>query len=345
MARRPLRAAIFSSLAAFAILAASREAAASPVARFVYVRGLGAEACPDEDTMRAAVSARLGYDPFRVVAKTTLTAQISRENGVYRGHVKLVDEAGQERGARSLESRTDDCKELAEALALSMSIALDPLSVLAPAGPKPPDEPPPPPEEPPKPPPPPAEPPPARPLPPPVPPPKPLPPPRARPRLSLGVSAHGAAGIGPAVAFGLGLELGLVFENVSFALAGRLDFPARADSTEGGKIGASLVAGEAVPCLRAPLGATTLLGCGVLLVGAVTAESIDVTAPRAEGTFFGAGGVRAGLELAIVPTVRVRLALDALGHLTPYGLAVNGATVFSSSSFSGRAGIGVVTFF
>jgi len=321
-----------------------RPALASPVARFIYVRGLGAEACPDEDTMKAAVSARLGYDPFRVVAKTTLTAQIARENGVFRGHVKLVDEAGQERGARSLESRSDDCKDLGEALALSMSIALDPLSVLAPATPKPPEPPPP---EPPPPEPKPPEPKPEAPRPPPpvVPPPPPPPPPRERAKLGLGAGAHGAFGVGPAVAFGLGLDVSVVFRNASIGLGGRIDFPASVDSAQGGKVRATLVGGEAAPCLRAPLGQTTLFGCGVLLFGAVTAESIDVTVPRAQSTFFGAGGVRAGFEVELVPRVHARIALDALGHFTPYGLAVNGVTVFSASSFSGRAGLGLVTFF
>ncbi len=345
MPRRPVR----SKCLVVAVLAASyavapREALASPIARFVYVRGLGAEACPDEDTMRAAVSARLGYDPFRVVAKTTLTAQISRENGVFHGHVKLVDESGQERGARSLESRSDDCKDLGEAMALSMSIALDPLSVLAPTTPKPPDPPPDP--QPPEPPPKPEAPPIAtRPPPPPIAPPPPAPPPKERAKLGLSLGAHGAFGVGPQAAFGLGLGAELVLGNVSVGVGGRLDVPSAADSPQGGKIRATLVGGEVVPCLRAPLGSTTLFGCGVLLLAGVTAESTEVTAPRSQSTFFGAGGVRAGLDLAIVPRLHVRLAIDALGHFTPYGLAVNGVTVFSSSSFSGRAALGLVTFF
>lgn len=35
---------------------------ASPSSRLVYVRGRGAETCPDEAALRAAVAARLGYD-------------------------------------------------------------------------------------------------------------------------------------------------------------------------------------------------------------------------------------------------------------------------------------------
>ena len=304
--------------------------------------------------MRAAVAARLGYDPFRVVATTTLTAQISRENGVYRGQVKLVDESGVERGARSIESRADDCAELTQALALSMSIAIDPLSVLSPPKPTEPEPKEPEPADTPRPK---VDPTPSvRPIPPEVP----KPPTRERhverPRFALGARAHGVSGIGPAPAFGVGLSFELVWAQASLGLGARVDFPASAASPEGGRVRATFVGGEVVPCLRVPLGGNRVgpldparvaafMGCGLVLLGRVSAESLDVTSPRTSGTFFAGAGVRAGFDLPLGASLSARVSGDLVGHFTPYGLAVNGATVFSSSSFSGAVGLGLVRFF
>lgn len=349
--RRSTSACFFFALAvAFATSAVSRAAWASPTSRLVYVRGPGAEGCPDEAAMRAAVAARLGYDPFRVVATTTLSAQISRENGLYRGQIKLVDDSGVERGARSLESRADDCAELTQALALSMSIAIDPLSVLSPPKPKEPDPPAQEPKEP--------EPPPVvapRPAPPPVPPP-PAPPaakPSEGPRFALGASGHGAFGIGPAPAFGLALASEIVWPNASVGAGVRLDFPAGVETAQGGRVRATFVGGELAPCLRSPLGkrsddssrGLTVAGCGLVLLGGVLAESTDVSGPKSSGTFFAGAGLRLGLDVPLVAGFAARLSGDVLGHFTPYGLAVNGTTVFSSSPFSGRVGLGLVRFF
>jgi hypothetical protein len=350
MRRRRSSSGCFFVLAfAFAMWSVPHVAWASPTSRLVYVRGPGAEGCPDEAAMRSAVAARLGYDPFRVVATTTLSAQISRENGLYRGQIKLVDDSGVERGARSLESRADDCGELTQALALSMSIAIDPLSVLSPPKPKDPEPTPPEPKPP--------EPPPsplvtARPAPPPVPPP---PPPPVKgsegPRLALAASGHGSFGVGPAPAFGLVLSSELVWSNASLGAGVRLDFPSGVTTAQGGRVRATFVGGEVVPCLRFPLGKRTdaryltVAGCGLVLLGGVLAESTDVSGPRSSGTVFAGAGLRLGLDLPLVASFSARLSGDLLGHFTPYGLAVNGATVFSSSPFSGRIGLGLVRFF
>lgn len=351
---------------------AARDAHATPTSRLVYVRGPGAESCPDEPAMRTAVAARLGYDPFRVVAQTTLTTQLSRENGVFRGLVKLVDDSGMERGARTLESRAEDCSELTQALALSMSIAIDPLSVLAP--PKPPE---------------PAE--PVEPEPPPHAPPATLPAAAARPmpagyerrrgergervdappvpktsegpRFGLAGSGHAAVGLGPAPAFGLSLSFELAWAKASLGLGARLDFPASKPSEQGGRVRATFVGAELVPCLRVPFTSeaprepgeaaraglagrgVAVAGCGLVLLGGVSAESLDVTAPRASGTFFAGAGLRLGLDVPLFAELSARFGADLVGHFTPYGLSVNGATVFSSSPFSGRFGLGLVRFF
>lgn len=61
-----------------ASLGIAREASASPSARLLYVRNVGAEGCPDESALRKSVAARLGYDPFFPWATTTVLATIDR---------------------------------------------------------------------------------------------------------------------------------------------------------------------------------------------------------------------------------------------------------------------------
>src|SRR5262249_18357643 len=84
-------------------------------------------------------AARLGYDPFFPWAKVTVVAHVRREGGVYRAEVTLVDEQGVSRGTRELSSQGDDCTPLVGALALGISLALDPLSLPGkPSAPEPP---------------------------------------------------------------------------------------------------------------------------------------------------------------------------------------------------------------
>ena len=101
-----LRVAIVSS-----ILLAAKSALATPSARLVYVRDKGAEDCPDEAALRAAVAARLGYDPFFPYAKATLFAEVGRDGNVIRARVRLVDEGNDVRGARDLEHKGARCAD------------------------------------------------------------------------------------------------------------------------------------------------------------------------------------------------------------------------------------------
>jgi len=100
-------------------LATTSAVAAPRVARLSFVAADGG--CVDEPALRAAVSERLGRDPFRDdaaqlvhVALTQLHARIERS-----------DADGTSRGVRELDAR--DCGELLELTALSIAIAIDPL--------------------------------------------------------------------------------------------------------------------------------------------------------------------------------------------------------------------------
>lgn len=116
---------------------------ASPSAKLVYVRGGGAERCPDEAELRRAVATRIGYDPFFPVAQKTVIAQVSKVPQGYRARVQIVAEDGTVRGERELGTKGQDCGELVGAIALAISVALDDLDE-APAPPAdPPGAPPP----------------------------------------------------------------------------------------------------------------------------------------------------------------------------------------------------------
>ena len=338
---RAVRRVTSAAIALGALATSERVGLANPTSRLVYVRGAGAESCPDEPEVRRAVATRLGYDPFRPIASTTLTAEIKRDSGVFRGRVRLVDHAGIERGARDLESRAADCRDLTTAMALSMSIAIDPLSMMrAPkaelaatpaAQPEPEGD-----------------------LAPAAPAPAPAPPdapakPAARPdgaaastpRVALSAGAHVAFGIAPAPALGLHVAAELATTRWSMQLEGRFDLAASAESSEGGRSRTSLAGAAAAPCLRVPL----VWVCGVVLVARVEAEAIEVSAPRSDAfAFFGAGG-RVFSSIALPEDFRLRIGGDVLAHPAPFELTVNGRSVHRSSSFSGLGGISLAKIF
>jgi hypothetical protein len=94
--------------------------------RFVLVDHSGAR-CPDQAQLRSAVVARLGYDPFVANATSTLYATITRNGRGLRGEIRLDDPGRETPGVRQIDSFSGDCTELGKAMALAMSIAIDPL--------------------------------------------------------------------------------------------------------------------------------------------------------------------------------------------------------------------------
>ena len=114
-----------SSPIAAAIVLWTLHAGANPSARLVYVRGPGADLCPNEEAVRKAVAGRLGYDPFFLSAPTTIFVEASRDGDHFAAVVKLIDDQGVERGTRHLQSQTRDCGDLIGTLALTISLVVD----------------------------------------------------------------------------------------------------------------------------------------------------------------------------------------------------------------------------
>jgi hypothetical protein len=109
-------------------LGTARVAEAFPTSRLVYARGPGAEQCPDQDAVHQAVANRLGYDPFFPASDKTIVARIVLDSDHLKGQVELVDDQGVELGLREFAAEVTHCDDLMRAMALSISIAIDPKS-------------------------------------------------------------------------------------------------------------------------------------------------------------------------------------------------------------------------
>src|SRR5580698_5235802 len=95
-------------------LLGTRAANATPTSRLVYSRSSDADSCPDEQALRHAVAARVGYDPFFPYATRTIVVSIARRDRAFVASVDLVDEGGLSHGARELPAE-GNCTELLDA--------------------------------------------------------------------------------------------------------------------------------------------------------------------------------------------------------------------------------------
>jgi hypothetical protein len=122
----PLLAASFLGLLTLCPDAPARERT-----RLVVTRQAAAAECPDEQALRDAVGARLGYEPFALDAPSLIVVAFRREGAKLLATVQMQDAAGIVKGERTLSSGQGDCDELASTTALTISILLDPRSATA----------------------------------------------------------------------------------------------------------------------------------------------------------------------------------------------------------------------
>jgi hypothetical protein len=338
---RPVTLAPTSTLSAafvgMAALLAARQAHAGASARLVYARAPEASSCPDENALRSAVAARLGYDPFFPWAKQTVVVQVWRENRRYQARLQLVDANGLAHGTRALASDQSSCAELFDAAALAISIAMDSLPKdepppASPPTPAPESPPAPAPESPPTP----------TPMPAPAPTPEPEP---ARPSalvLDLGLDALGVVGAEPGPAVGGAAFVGLRGRVVSASLEVGGDAPASAASRGSpGRVRAWSLQATVVPCLR--FGDASLCALGVL--GQLYARSTGITDPRANSTPFVAAGARVGFDWPLSERFSLRTHLDATMDLRRVRLEIGGADAWTAPLVAAAAAAGVAAHF
>jgi len=329
-------------VAASALLGASAlgsPAAAAPSARLVYVREPEAASCPDEAAVRAAVAARLGYDPFFASARATLVAEVRRDGRTYKVSIKLIDEASVLRGARDLTHEGEPCSEVIDLMALTMSIAIDPLSMTGPRKAEP-DPDPPPTTAPPAPAEPPAPPAPRRGEPPPTAIRPAVPPAPSQVHLDVLMGPSLSVGVAPSPSFGARLGLLLHLGALAPFVEVRADLPA-SRSAGRGSVGTSLVAGAVGACLAW----RWLFGCGLGALGALSATSEGIASPRSVSAPHGALGGRLGAELGLAPQLALRGYVEGLAVLTPHTLTLDGAEVTALPGGAFSAGISLAVRF
>ncbi|HUB09090.1 MAG TPA: hypothetical protein VMB50_18920 [Myxococcales bacterium] len=299
-----------------AVAAATRQASAqeTPSARLTYERGPGAERCPSETALREAVSARLGYDPFRSGAPTAIAVSLRRAQEGLSALVVLRGPTGV-LGRRAISSRASDCTELASALELAVCIAIDPL-VLTRARPAPPP-------------------------PPPAPAPAPAvktvvirtppavakPAPERKARRSnlwprewlLSASVAGSLDSAPAPALGPTVQVEARWPLLSLALEGRADAPATGPALVG-QLQTSLLMVTLVPCYRLGIfGACALVSAGVQ---EATSQGLPVTNHVVSP--YAAVGARALAEIPLGRWLALEIAVDVRAPTQQTTYTVNG---------------------
>jgi hypothetical protein len=215
-----------------------------PTATLAYQVDAGIGGCPSEPVLRSAIAARLGYDPIRPDGAIAVRVTITRTGARLVAAVESADATGS-LGRRELDSAVGDCAELGRALALAVSVAIDPFVLTREVplpDPPPPGDPPPPDAHPPDthPPPPADEPPPD----------ERSPPPRASRWAGSGLHVAIGAGDGAVPAIRPYLELGGALRRgrLGARLDVRLDTPAAAAGPSGGDITATRAGARLLGC-------------------------------------------------------------------------------------------------
>jgi hypothetical protein len=333
---------VVACVTAILVLSAPRPAQAAASARLVYVRGPGAEACPGEQAVRSAVKARLGYDPFFAWAHDTLFAEISRKDTAFHAEIKLVDDASMLRGARDLVVAGGDCTAVIDAMALTVSLTIDPSSLIGGPAPAPRPEP--------------------APAPPPLQAPSAEPGPETasqaaapldshlaeQPRSTTppgppvsahaGLGALSAVGTAPSATAGGTVFVGVAWRWLSLDLEGRADLPATgASDSSPARFRSQLLVASLLGCAHYGV----VFACPVASGGRMSATSVGTIAPREQQAPWWGAGARGGAELDLGAGFSLRAYAELLAALTPYTLALDGAGVYSFPRWSGDVGIGV----
>jgi hypothetical protein len=336
-------------LLTIALLAGAPASGAPPTtARLVVERSRGAEQCPDEAALQRAVAARLGRDPFRPDAGLLIRVRLDRQRGGMAAALDVTTSGGA-RGSRTLTSRDASCGELAAAVALALSIIIDPLARPASQpgwdGPEPPELSPPPA-------------PPFGPASPPSPEPKPVAaapaaaptpvvaaawPTRERgsgivPELSVGGAA--AFGAAPTTTGSVLLQAGLRRGALSVALEGRFDVPV-STSAGSGSVSAGLLMGDVVPCYHRWL----LAGCAVFGAGVLRGSGHNLAGARSETSAVGVAGARLIFEWPLGARFGLRAYAEVLGRLRSVSLRVDDASVWTTPPVSGGLGLALAVKF
>jgi hypothetical protein len=302
-----------------AVLFVGARAGATPTpARLVYERGEGADKCPTETELKAAVAQRLGSDPFEAYGAISVHVLLRRTGSVLSADVEVHGEDGGLIGQRTITSNAASCDEIANALAVTISVALDPVRVTPPSnGPEPVAAPKP---EPPK----------AAPPSPSPEAPRPAAEPGFRPRWEALVGGGAAVGAAPNPAAAILVGFGGRIEAFSAQIEGRACLSSGA-SVDQGNVSASSAWVSLVPCLHAGIVGACALG----QIGVVRGRGGGVALPAEDSSFGAAAGVRVQVEASLSDAVGLRFGGDLTTTIHGTRLVLNGRDAWATPPLGG----------
>ncbi len=327
-----------SVLASVATMLCAFDASASDermTATLAYTNNVAAR-CPDDESFRHRVAARLGYQPFASTGDHRVSVRLRVASGRVHGHAEVMRAGQSSPGVRDLDSPIEECESLVSALAVAVAIALDPVRS---AGP-PLEEPSPAtdlsfPES-------------SRPPEPPLvgsPPQDSLvrdAPTRESPLRFFGAaSAAGSAGLLPGPSIGAAVGGGLRGEVISVEIAGRAEtMPSAVRVDSGDRVEATTFSALLAACAHL----NRWSACGVGRAGAIQGRAPDVVAPTLGSSLFGTAGVRVGYELPLSSLLTLRALASAEVPLVRTALVVSGSGVWTAPLATAGGEIGVVVY-
>jgi hypothetical protein len=272
-------------------------------ARLVYLVAPDAQGCPSEQELRAAANARAGHELFGDPASLTLEVNIRRAGAAHLATVVLPD-APNGTGTRELRSDVG-CAELATAVALVASLAIDPESALGP---------------------------------PPAPPPPPPPTPSRTWRGWVGLGPRVGIGPGP-ISGGLALSGGVV--GARGTLGAELRGLAPRDSAfEAGQVAVTPLTLALLPCAARG----HLEACGMAALGLVRGQGSGFAQNFTTWLPYAALGARGGVVLG-TERLRMRAFVEAAAVLPRSSFRVGEADAYTTHPVSVTGGVDGLFFF
>lgn len=290
------------------------------------------DGCPTEAELRSTAASRMGHDPFvppGAPAGLLVRIRVTRQGAGHVAAVEMRDSTG-----RVLWTRPPlgdaDCRRLVGVIAtITVPTLLEPPQAQAqPTAPAPPPPPPP-----------------IAPAPPAAPPADTRPATTPRPAFRIGARGGAVFGAAPGPAASFALDVGAGWEHFSLNLEGRADLPASGMVDEGVRLRTSVLAGSLVPCGHYKW----FVGCGIVTVGVLRDEGVNLDVPARDAAAYFAAGIRAGVEFPVVPAFAFRVSGDVLLNLHPIAaqadVEAGRMEVWRTGPFAALIGGGVVARF
>lgn len=99
--------------------------------RLSWVRGKGAEQCPNAQAMEQRVAANLGRNPFSGQASFELEGEVHHAGESWTATLRLSGRSGEVQGERSLAATGKSCDAMARAVVLAITLTIDPHARIA----------------------------------------------------------------------------------------------------------------------------------------------------------------------------------------------------------------------